>query len=115
MPKSKLEGRLSRKVRIRKKILGSPECPRLSVYRSLKHVYAQVIDDISGKTLVNASTLKTGKASANKTAAAEVGKLVAEKALAANINRVAFDRNGFRYHGVIKSLADAARESGLKF
>lgn len=99
---------------IRKRVLGNPACPRLSVYRSLNHMYAQVIDDLSGKTLVAASTLKL-EGGGNRDAAAKVGKEVAEKAKAAGVTKVAFDRNGFRYHGRVKALADAAREAGLSF
>ncbi len=108
--------RQRRKLRIRKRVLGTAECPRLSVYRSLKHVYAQVIDDLAGKTLASASTrslhLKQG---GNAAAAKEVGQAIAEKAKAAGVASVVFDRNGFRYHGRLKALADAAREAGLKF
>jgi len=105
-----------RKMHIRKHVLGSSERPRLTVYRSLKHVYAQVIDDLTGKTMAAASTqslhLKQG---GNATAAKDVGKAIAEKAKAAGITAVVFDRNGFKYHGRVKSLADAARAAGLKF
>ena len=103
-----------RKRGIRKRILGTPEQPRLTVFRSQKHIYAQVVDDVAGKTLVAASTVsqETGN---NVASAADVGKSLAEKAKAAGIERVAFDRNGFRYHGRVKALADAAREGGLKF
>ena len=105
-----------KKARIKKKISGTPERPRLTVYRSLKHVYAQVIDDLTGKTMAAASTqslhLKQG---GNATAAKDVGKAIAEKAKAAGITAVVFDRNGFKYHGRVKSLADAARAAGLKF
>jgi large subunit ribosomal protein L18 len=90
------------------------------VYKSGRHIYAQVIDDVGGKTLVAASTLSPElkgkiKSTKNKEAAKEVGKLVAEKSRAAGVSRVVFDRNGFRYHGRIKTLADAAREDGLEF
>ena len=93
--------------------------PRLSVYRSGKHIYAQVIDDLAGRTLVAASTLEKdvrgkGKAGANIDAAAEVGKLIADRAVAAGVSEVVFDRGGYRYHGRVKALADAAREGGLK-
>ncbi len=114
----KVKKRGRRKAGIRKRVFGTPQQPRLTVYRSLKHIYAQVIDDLAGKTLAAASTIgakATGSATGNKAAAAEVGKQIAEKAKAAGVSRVAFDRNGFRYHGRIKSLADAAREGGLKF
>jgi len=105
-----------RKTSIRKRVFGSTEKPRLSVYRSSKHIYAQVIDDYSGKTLVSASTVQEKVATGgNVDAAKAVGIKIAEKAKAAGIEAVAFDRNGFKYHGRVKALADAAREGGLKF
>lgn len=111
----KVQQRLRRKKRIRKKLLGTSDQPRLTVYRSLRYIYAQVIDDMTGKTLVAASSLEKKKGGGNKSAAGEIGKLIAAQALAKNIKRVQFDRNGYLYHGVVKSLADAAREGGLKF
>ncbi len=116
----RLVKRRRRKLAIRKKIRGTPERPRLSVFRSLNHMYAQVIDDVSGRTLVAASTRSPELADfeghrGNVRAAAEVGRLVARKALAQGIERVVFDRNGFLYHGRVKALADAAREAGLDF
>jgi large subunit ribosomal protein L18 len=103
-------------VRIRRKLAGTGERPRLSVHRSLNHIYAQVIDDQTGETLVSASTMalkvKTG---GNVAAAKEIGKAVAEKAVAQGIKKVVFDRGGYLYHGRIKALADAAREAGLEF
>ena len=103
--------------RVRTKISGTPECPRLCVFRSNANVYAQVIDDVNKVTLVSASTLdkevKTKKA--NKEAAKEVGALVAKRALAKNIKSVVYDRGGYIYHGVVKELAEAAREAGLEF
>jgi large subunit ribosomal protein L18 len=121
--KNKLNAkRLDRRKRsIRKQLFGSTERPRLSVFRSDKHIYAQVIDDFSGKTLVSAAStvseirgaeLKNG---GNVAAAKKVGLAIAERAKAAGITMVAFDRGGRRYHGRIKALADAAREGGLKF
>jgi large subunit ribosomal protein L18 len=104
--------------RVRKIVNGTVETPRLSVYRSNKQIYAQIIDDIAGKTLVSASSGVKGLADkkVKKTEQAKlVGKLVAERALEAGITNVVFDRGGFLYHGRIKSLADAAREGGLKF
>ena len=102
--------------RIREKLAGTSERPRLNVYRSLNHIYAQVIDDQKGETLVSASSLalklKTG---GNVAVAKEIGKAVAEKAVAKGIKRVVFDRGGYLYHGRIKALADAAREAGLEF
>lgn len=106
------------KKRIRKIINGTPENPRLSVFRSNKQIYAQIIDDLSGKTLVSASSLdkEIDAGKVNKTEQATmVGKLIAEKAKKANIEKVVFDRNGYLYHGRVKSIAEAAREGGLKF
>ncbi|WP_033563411.1 50S ribosomal protein L18 [Sphingobacterium sp. SYP-B4668] len=102
---------------IRKHLAGSSERPRLSVFRSNKGIYAQIIDDVAGKTLVSASsTSKEFVGSGNKVDQSKaVGKLVAEKAVAAGINKVVFDRNGYLYHGRIKSLAEGAREGGLDF
>jgi len=112
--------RQRRHLRVRKKIVGTSERPRLNVYRSNANIYAQIIDDSEGKTLVSASTLD--KAIADKVdnggnieAAAEVGKLVAERALASGITNVVFDRGGYIYHGRVKAVADAAREAGLVF
>ncbi len=108
--------RARRKVRVRKSVVGDAQRPRLTVYRSLKHMYAQVIDDQAGKTLVSASTAASKSASGgNIKAAGEVGRILAEQALAAGIKQVAFDRNGYRYHGRIKAVADAARKAGLEF
>jgi large subunit ribosomal protein L18 len=102
--------------RIRQKLEGTAVRPRLNVYRSLNHIYAQIIDDHKGETLISASTLagkvKTG---GNVAAAKEVGKLVAERAIEKGIKKVVFDRGGYLYHGRIKALADAAREAGLEF
>ena len=102
--------------RIRRKLAGTEERPRLNVYRSLNHIYAQVIDDSTGTTLASASTL-AGKINAggNIAAAKEVGKLVAEQAIEKGVKKVVFDRGGYLYHGRIKALADAAREAGLDF
>jgi large subunit ribosomal protein L18 len=102
--------------RIRQKISGTAVRPRLNVYRSLNHIYAQVIDDATGTTLASASTL-AGKINAggNIAAAKEVGKLVAEQAIEKGVKKVVFDRGGYLYHGRIKALADAAREAGLDF
>jgi large subunit ribosomal protein L18 len=114
----KRELRQRRKNRIRFKVSGSAERPRLSIYRSLNHIYAQVIDDATGKTLAAASTLspelKDGKGK-KRDLAKEVGKLVAKKCQAAQIAAVVFDRNGFNYHGRVAAVADGAREAGLKF
>jgi large subunit ribosomal protein L18 len=112
--------RLKRKVRVRKKIKGITERPRLNVFKSANHIYAQLIDDTTGQTLVSASTLlndiKEGLGhTGNLTAAAKVGAAIAKAALEHEIKTVVFDRNGFLYHGRIKALADAARENGLSF
>ena len=110
--------RTRRRIGIRKRVMGTPERPRLNVYRSLKHIYAQVIDDMNGKTLISASTVDKGVSAAstgNSDAAKAVGAALAEKAKAAGIEKVVFDRGGFRFHGRIKALADAAREGGLQF
>ena len=112
--------RLARHERVRKSIVGTPERPRLCVYRSIKNISVQIIDDVSGTTLVAASTLdKDIKAQAayggNKEAAKLVGEAAAKKALAKGIDTVSFDRGGFLYHGRVKELADGAREDGLKF
>ena len=102
--------------RIRQKMQDTAERPRLNVYRSLNHIYAQVIDDAKGETLLSASSLAAkAKTGGNVAAAKEVGKLVAERAIEKGIKRVVFDRGGYLYHGRIKALADAAREAGLEF
>ncbi len=102
-------------MRIRKKLAGTPERPRLAVNFSNQHVYAQVIDDTKGVTLCSACTKHLDLKQANVESASKVGALVAERALAAGITEVVFDRGGFIYHGKVKALADAAREAGLKF
>ena len=110
--------RQKRHDRLRLRVAGDHERPRLAVFRSLNHIYAQVIDDSSGRTLAAASSLEPDLRSAKGTKSAEataVGRIVAERARAAGVGRVVFDRAGFRYHGRIKSLADAAREAGLDF
>ena len=109
--------RQRRHIRVRRKISGTPECPRLCVYRSNSNIYAQIIDDVAGNTLVSASTLdkEIKTKHANKEAAKEVGTLIAKKAAEKNIEQVVFDRGGYIYHGVVKELAEAAREGGLKF
>jgi large subunit ribosomal protein L18 len=105
--------------RIRKKVLGTAERPRLNVYRSLNHIYVQLIDDHQGQTLVSASTAEGKKgerrSGGNVAAAKAIGKVVAERAKAKGIDKVVFDRGGYLYHGRIKALADAAREGGLQF
>jgi large subunit ribosomal protein L18 len=112
--------RLKRKIRVRKKIKGTSERPRLNVFRSAKHIYAQLIDDTNGATLAAASTLieevSTGlKYTGNIDAARKVGAEIAKRALAKDITKVVFDRNGFLYHGRVKAVAEAARENGLSF
>jgi len=110
--------RRKRHSRIRLRMAGTEARPRLAVFRSLNHIYAQVIDDASGRTLAAASTLDgdlKGSTSSKSEEAAAVGRRIAERAKAAGVERVVFDRAGFRYHGRVKSLADAAREAGLEF
>jgi large subunit ribosomal protein L18 len=111
--------RTRRKRHIRKSVRGSAARPRLSVFRSSRHIYVQIIDDDAGRTLASASTQSDGYKSegsdGNKDAAAKVGAIIAERAIAAGIESVSFDRNGFLYHGRVAALADAAREGGLKF
>ncbi len=116
----RIVGRERRKLRIRQKISGTSEQPRLSVFRSAKHIYAQVVDDVSGSTLAHASTLsrevRSDVTEATKSdAAKKVGQAIAKLLLAKGISKVVFDRNGYLYHGRIRALADAAREAGLKF
>jgi large subunit ribosomal protein L18 len=116
----KIEKKTIRKrihTRIRRKVQGTTERPRLAVFRSVAHIYAQVIDDVEGKTLVSASTVdKSGKTNGGNVAAAKsIGKLVAERAKEKGVKHVVFDRGGYQYHGRIKALADAAREAGLEF
>ena len=113
-------GRERRKLRIRRKISGTPERPRLTVFRSAKHIYAQCVNDTSGSTVAHASTLsadvKKTNDEATKTGAAEkVGAAIAKLLLSKGIDKVVFDRNGYLYHGRVRALADAAREAGLKF
>lgn len=118
--KTRAEARIARHRRIRKRLAGTPERPRLSVYRSLSQIYAQIIDDQAGRTLVSASTidreLRPQMAGLTKTEQARlVGKAVAARALSKGIKAVVFDRGGFRYAGRVKALAEAAREGGLEF
>ncbi len=109
--------RQRRHLRVRRKINGTADCPRLCIYRSNKNLFVQVIDDVAATTLVSASTLdkEVKTKHANKEAAKEVGALIAKRALEKNIENVVFDRGGYIYHGVVKELAEAAREAGLKF
>jgi len=118
---NRVEARLRRKRRVRKKIRGTPERPRLCVFRSSRHIYAQLIDDTTSTTLVEASTLskelkdKVGEDSGNKKGAEMVGLEIAKRALAKGIKKVVFDRNGFLYHGRVKALSEGARKGGLEF
>ena len=116
MKKTKAQARLKRRKRIRGKIAGTAERPRLSVFRSNKSIYAQLIDDAAGTTLAAASTQHLGEAKGEKSAqATEVGKLIARRAKEKGIDTVVFDRGGYLYHGRVKALADGAREGGLEF
>ncbi|MHB1294501.1 MAG: 50S ribosomal protein L18 [Anaerolineae bacterium] len=114
------QARIQRHSRVRKTVIGTPERPRLNVFRSLRHIYAQIIDDSMGHTLVSASTMENEVSGMcdglKKSDAAEVvGRVLAERALAKGVSKVVFDRGGFKYHGRVKALADAARKAGLDF
>ena len=115
------QARLRRHRRVRKTVVGTPERPRLNVFRSLDHIYAQIIDDSAGHTLVSASTVDkevrglVDGAAKKSDEAKVVGRVLAERALARGVNQVVFDRGGYQYHGRVKALADAAREAGLTF
>jgi len=118
--KERRQARVKRQVRVRRKVQGTVERPRLCIFRSAKHIYAQIIEDETGKTLVAASTVSKDvaegqKYTGNVEAAKAVGAALAKRALEQNIKQVVFDRNGFLYHGRVKALADAAREAGLSF
>ena len=118
--KAKNQARQARKTRVRKEVQGTGERPRLTVYKSLKHIYAQIVDDATGQTLATASTMgrdlrDTLKKTADVEAAKLVGLAIGRKALSRDIKKVVFDRNGYPYHGRVKALADAAREAGLQF
>lgn len=115
MATKKEQRRLRIKRSIRKKVAGTQSRPRLSVFRSNKRIYAQIIDDIDGRTLASASSLDLGEGKNNKESAGAVGKLLAERASANGVSSVIFDRNGYLYHGRVKALAEGAREGGLKF
>ncbi|MGQ9525624.1 MAG: 50S ribosomal protein L18 [Armatimonadota bacterium] len=122
MAVDKRQLRIRRHRRVRKKVSGTPQRPRLCVFRSLRHIYAQVIDDVAGATLVSASTLEpevrellNGSGGGNVEAAKKVGAVVARRAVEKGITRVVFDRGGYKYHGRVKALAEAAREGGLEF
>ena len=118
--KERRDSRKKRQVRVRRKVMGSPDRPRLCVFRSAKHIYAQLVVDSTGSTIIAASTLspeiRTEIVELDKSdAAKKVGQLIGKKAIEKNIHRVVFDRNGFLYHGRVKALAEGARESGLEF
>jgi large subunit ribosomal protein L18 len=121
--KTKDDRRVRIKLRLRKRLAGTNERPRLSVFRSATHIYAQVIDDLSGRTLASASSIESdvkagfakGTRGGNRKGAEAVGKTIAERAIAQGIKRVVFDRSGFLYHGRIRTIADAARKAGLEF
>ncbi|HVC23156.1 MAG TPA: 50S ribosomal protein L18 [Candidatus Dormibacteraeota bacterium] len=116
-PVQRIGARQHRHRRVRSRVVGSQARPRLCVYRSLRHVYAQVVDDGSGRTLAAASTTERelDTRGANRASAAAVGKVIGQRALAAGIKQVVFDRGGYLYHGRVQALADAAREAGLEF
>jgi large subunit ribosomal protein L18 len=111
----KMKARATKQVRIRKKIKGTMERPRLCVFKSLNNIYAQLVDDVTGKTIIATSTLGDIKDKSGKDAAFEVGKLLATKAKEKKIEKVVFDRSGYIYHGRVKAVADGAREGGLNF
>lgn len=120
MSKDKKEARYKRHRRIRKKIYGTPQRPRLNIFRSLKHIYAQIIDDSSNSTLVSASSMDkelkgTLGSGGNIEAAKNIGRLIAKRTLAKGVKQVVFDRGGYLYHGRVKALAEAVREEGLEF
>lgn len=114
---TKLKSRAKKHIRIRKKVFGTDERPRLNVFRSAKHIYAQIVDDATGKTIVEASTMSVEipGSKGSRAAATAIGQEIAKRAMGKNIKDVVFDRGGYLYHGRIKALADAAREAGLKF
>ena len=114
IPKTRAEKRYRRHLRVRNRVTGTAERPRLVVFRSLKHIYAQLVDDTSHRTLATVSDLSIEQGKKGERAA-EVGKLIAERAKSAGITRVVFDRAGYRYHGRIKAVADGARKGGLEF
>lgn len=110
-----LKSRVKKRVKIRKRVFGTPQRPRLCIYKSSKNIYAQLIDDASGTTLASASSLADKVTGPGREVAQAVGKLVAERALKKNLDKIVFDRSGYVYHGRVKALADGAREAGLKF
>ncbi|MDG2200214.1 MAG: 50S ribosomal protein L18 [Phycisphaerales bacterium] len=115
---SRTERRTRRKRGIRKSLMGGPAKPRLTVFRSAKHIYAQLVDDLAGHTIASASSNEKGEAcegGGNISGATEIGKRIAERASSAGVKQIVFDRNGYRYHGRVRALANGAREGGLKF
>jgi large subunit ribosomal protein L18 len=114
IPRTNEDRRMRRHLRVRKKVTGTPERPRLVIFRSLKHIYAQLVDDQSGRTLMTVSDSTLGEGTKTEKSA-EVGKLLAGRAKEAGVSRVVFDRAGYKYHGRVKAVADGAREGGLEF
>jgi large subunit ribosomal protein L18 len=114
-PKTRAERRYRRHLRVRKRVEGTAERPRLVVFRSLKHIYAQLVDDTAHRTLLTVSDLSVDNGGKKIERSREVGKAIAERAKAAGITRVVFDRAGYKYHGRVKAVADGAREGGLEF
>ena|ERR1043166_6251835 len=114
IPKTRSEKRTRRHMRVRRRVMGTPERPRLVVFRSLKHIYAQLVDDVANRTLMTVSSQTVG-AGRKTDKSSQVGKAIAEKARAAGVSRVVFDRAGYKYHGRVKAVADGAREGGLEF
>lgn len=112
---SKIQRRLKIKKRVRASIFGTPEAPRMTVFRSNRQIYVQIVDDKAGRTLASASSLKLEEKVSKKEQAAKVGEMISKSALEAGISKVVFDRNGYLYHGRVKEVADAARKGGLKF
>ena len=113
IPKTRQDLRARRHLRVRKNVAGTPERPRLVVFRSLKHITAQIVDDTTGRTLMTVTSVKLEGKKSEKSV--EVGKMIAEKAKAAGVSKVVFDRAGYKYHGRVKAVADGAREGGLEF
>ncbi len=113
--RQKVTGRARRQLRIRKKVQGTPARPRLAVFRSSKHIYAQVIDDVGGRTIAAASSLAATESGTKVDAAKAVGDLVAKACLEKGVDQVVFDRGGYRYHGRVRALAESARSAGLRF
>ena len=113
IPKTRQDLRARRHLRVRKNVAGTPERPRLVVFRSLKHITAQIVDDTTGRTMMTVTSVKLEGKKSDKSV--QVGKMIAEKAMAAGVSKVVFDRAGYKYHGRVKAVADGAREGGLEF